>query len=317
MVKYMEISKIRKVKTLDGKFLMIPKNDYAFKKIFGSESNKDILIALLNCIINLSGDEIESIQFVDRELEGDYYDDKKGILDVRCTTKLSTQINVEMQLINNRNMDKRVLFYWSKIYIMQMRSGERYNRLKKTITISILDFEYLLDIDKMHSVFHIIEDDTKKKLTDVFEMHFIEIPKLYKKYMESEKEQELKQWIEFIGSEDEEVLKMLAEKNEGIKKAYTVLTTISQDDIERREYEAREMQLHDEVSRLEDAKEEGREEGIMSARREDILDNLREITTLNDGIVKIINEQNDIDILKKWVKISARASSFEDFKKNL
>lgn len=270
----MEVSGVRRVKTRDGKFLMVPKNDYAFKKIFGTEANKDLLIALLNAIIYLPSDEIDSIEFIDKELKGDYYDERAGILDIGCKTKHGTYINVEMQLIDNRNMDKRSLFYWSKIYIGQMKSGEVFNKLKKTITISILDFEYLKDINKMHSIFHVVEDETKKMLTDVFELHFIEIPKLYKMYeaigLLNEKEEELKEWIEFIGSEDEEVLEMLAKNNEKINKAYKVLTTISQDEVERRLYEAREMQIHDEVSRLQDAIEEGKQEGKQQGIKEGI-----------------------------------------------
>jgi predicted transposase/invertase (TIGR01784 family) len=72
----MDKPKVRSVKTKDGKFLMIAKNDYAFKKIFGSEANSDILISLLNAIFNQPNDEIESIKLEDRTLEPDYYNDK-------------------------------------------------------------------------------------------------------------------------------------------------------------------------------------------------------------------------------------------------
>jgi predicted transposase/invertase (TIGR01784 family) len=260
--------KVRSVKTKDGKFLMIPKNDYAFKKVFGDEANSDILISLLNSILDLSNDEIESIEFEDRALEPDYYNDKQGILDIRCKTKLGTQINVEMQLINNHNMDKRILFYWSRIYSGQLKAGHGYSKLNKTVTISILDFEYLPFIEKMHSIFHLIEDETKKLLTDILEIHIIELPKLYRQLIDTKEETKLRDWMQFVGSEEEEVLLMLAAKNEKIKKAYTVLTKISQDELERREYEAREMQLYDEISRLEDAEEEGiKKEKINTAKR--------------------------------------------------
>jgi predicted transposase/invertase (TIGR01784 family) len=269
-------TKVRSVRTKDGKFLMIPKNDYAFKKIFGDEANSDILISLLNSILDLSDDEIESIEFMDRALEPDYYNDKLGMLDIRCKTKLGTQINVEMQLINNHNMDKRILFYWSRVYSGQLKSGHWYSKLNKTVTISILDFEYLSSIEKMHSTFHLIEDETRKLLTDIFEIHIIELPKLYKQLMDTREESKLKNWMQFVGSEDEEVLQMLAAKDEKIKKAYTVLTTISQDEIERREYEAREMQLYDEISRLEDAKEEGLKKGIEEGIEKGIENGIKE-----------------------------------------
>jgi predicted transposase/invertase (TIGR01784 family) len=140
-----------------------------------------------------------------------------------------------MQLINNHNMDKRILFYWSRIYSGQLKSGHIYSKLNKTVTISILDFEYLPFIEKMHSTFHLTEDETRRLLTNIFELHVIELPKLYKQLIDTKNESKLKDWMQFVESEDEEVLQMLAAKDEKIRKAYTVLTTISQDDKERYE----------------------------------------------------------------------------------
>jgi predicted transposase/invertase (TIGR01784 family) len=61
--------------------------------------------------------------------------DKLGILDIRAKTAKGEQLNIEVQLVNQYNMDKRTLFYWSKIYSEQLREGQPFNDLKKTITI--------------------------------------------------------------------------------------------------------------------------------------------------------------------------------------
>lgn len=63
----------------------------------------------------------------------------------------------------------------------------------------------------------------------------------------------------------------------------------------------------------EDAKKEGLEKGSILARREDILDNLKELGEVSDEIVKIVNGRENIEILKKWVKFSARVESIEEF----
>jgi predicted transposase/invertase (TIGR01784 family) len=89
-----------------------------------------------------------------------------------------------------------------------------------------------------------------------------------KRLIDTKDESKLKDWMQFVESENEEVLQMLAAKDEKIKKAYTVLTTISQDEKERHEYESREIALYDEISRLEDAKEEGLKEGFENGSKE-------------------------------------------------
>jgi predicted transposase/invertase (TIGR01784 family) len=159
------------------------------------------------------------------------------------------------------------------------------------VTISILDFEYLPLIDKMHSTFHLIEDETRKRLTDILELHVIELPKLYKQLIDTKDESKLKDWMQFVESEDEEVLQMLAAKDEKIKKAYTVLTTISQDENERQEYESREMQLYDEISRLDDAKEEGfvkgSKEGFEKGEKNKAIDMAKAMLLANEPIEKI------------------------------
>ena len=73
-------------------------------------------------------------------------------------------------------MDKRSLYYWSKLYSGQLTVGQDYRELKKTITINIINFNYL-EGDSFHKIFHIKEDSTGKILNDLLEIHFVELIK--------------------------------------------------------------------------------------------------------------------------------------------
>ena len=246
---------------IDDGFIMSPKNDFVFKLIFGDEKNKDILIDFLNSILKTPQSELAEIELINTELLREFAEDRKGILDVRARTKTGEQIDIEIQVLYTDYMAERTLFYWSKMYNGQIKSGDTYDRLKKCITINIVDFK-CLPTNKVHSSFHIVEDETKEKLTDVLEIHYLELPKLFESNVKKDENEDIIQWLMFLETKNKEGFEMLAEKNEKIKKAYSILEVISKDDIKRAAYEAREAELHDQMTRLKPAREEGIKEGI-------------------------------------------------------
>lgn len=68
--------------TVNDGFIMSPKNDFAFKLLFGDEKNKDLLIAFLDAILGMPHDELENIELINTELLREFAEDRKGILDV-------------------------------------------------------------------------------------------------------------------------------------------------------------------------------------------------------------------------------------------
>lgn len=236
------------------------KNDFIFQKIFGQSENKEILISFLNAVLELEDDKkLDDIEIIENtKLKRESIDDKLGILDIRAKTIRGEQINIEVQLVNQYNMDKRTLFYWSKIFTEQLKEGQPFNELKKTITINILDFNYI-GIDTYHTVFHLWEDSFKDyKLTDVLEIRFLELPKFRKAKPDLSKP--LDRWLVFIEDSPEEVLEMVMKVEPTIAKAEEILEYLGSLDEIKRYYEAREMAVHDEITRITGAKEEGRTE---------------------------------------------------------
>ncbi|WP_246637614.1 Rpn family recombination-promoting nuclease/putative transposase [Crassaminicella profunda] len=153
-------------------------------------------------------------------------------------------------------MAERTTYYWSKMYTNQIKSGDTYDKLKKCITINIVDFE-CIPLDKIHTSYHITEGETGYRLTEVFEIHYLELPKLENINIARDENEAITQWMEFIDAKSREVMEMLSQKNKDIKKAYDMLQVISKDEKARMAYEAREAEIHDQMTRIETAREEG------------------------------------------------------------
>ncbi|MCT4563162.1 MAG: Rpn family recombination-promoting nuclease/putative transposase [Maledivibacter sp.] len=250
-----------------------PLNDFIFKKLFGENEVKDNLIAFLNAVLDKKDRErIVTLEIIDnKELTRDMINDKTSILDVRARTEDGTQINIEVQLTNQHNMDKRTLFYWGRMFNENISKGEDYKSLPKVITINILDFNYL-KLDKFHTKFHLWEDEDKEyMLTDLVEIHFIEVPKFRELKEKNLGEDRLQRWLTFFNTNiSEEKLKELMEMDKDIKRAQERLEYLSSDPKTMEYYKAREKSLHERANMISSAKEEGIEEGIKKGIKEGI-----------------------------------------------
>jgi predicted transposase/invertase (TIGR01784 family) len=282
----------------EDKMILDPKNDVVFQKIFGSPENEDILISFLNALLERTEKEkIKHVEYVDTKLSDiEAVDDKIGILDVRVVTEKGIHINIEIQLINRYNMINRTLFYWSRLYSNQIKKGENYKNLNKTITINILNFNYI-DSKKYHTTYHLWEDEEKTKLTDILEIHFIELPKFLEE--NPELNNSLDMWLTFLTKPEKGVSEM---GEPAIRKAITVLDMLSRDPETVRLAELRMKQILDEKSMVEGAREEGKAEGKIESMKEIAKNALRkgadisfvvEITGLKEVDVVIL--KNEID----------------------
>ena len=237
---------------INNNLFMKPKNDYVFKKIFGDERNSDILKSLLESILNK---KIQFVEVINGEIPKGNIEDKKSILDIRATIDDNIQVDIEMQVSRTIYMPARSLYYWAKMYSEQLNIGEKYNGLKKTICINFVDFEATKS-KTYHSVYKIIEKDQGYILTDVMELHFIEMNKL------SDEDDKLSQWVRFIKGDSREEMEKMAIANKDIDRALEVLNTMTMSKKERAAYLSREMALHDEATRIAEATEEGMKIGI-------------------------------------------------------
>ena len=236
--------------------LLDPKMDFVFKNIFGSEKNPKILISFLNATLKPKY-LITAVEFKNPDINKDYIEDKFSRLDVKATTSNDEVINIEIQLKNEYNMIKRSLYYWSKLYSEQLNEGEDYSILKRTICINILNFKYL-KTRKFHSGYRLKEIYSNEELTDVAEIHFIEIPKLEEGTDEKDM---LVNWVEFLKDPESEKVRSLEMSIEEIRQAKDELIRMSNDDTQRQIYEMRAKTLKDKVSALNEAERKGMKKG--------------------------------------------------------
>ena len=270
-----------------SKGLLDPKVDFVFKNIFGSPNHPEILISFLNATLKPKK-KIVSVDIKKTDIEKQYIEDKYSRLDVKATTSNDEIINIEIQLKNENNMVKRSLYYLSKMYEEQLNEKEDYSKLARTVCINILNFKYL-KTDKFHTGYRFKEIESNEELTDIMEVHFIEIPKL--KDSSDEKDM-LVAWTEFLKDPESEKVRSLELSIEEIRQAKDELIRMSNDSTQRELYDMRANSLRDKISELNAAERKGIEKGIEKGKKEekiaiarnllDVLDN--ETIALKTGL---------------------------------
>lgn len=243
--------------TTDSTFILRRTNDYFFKRVFGSEEGKDVLIDFLNATQNRPPhDRIKSVALEDREIDPERYLDKAIRLDVVATTELGHVYQIEVQVADQAFIDKRSLYYWSALYHRQLQRGKLYNELRPTVSINILAFEWFKEDERYHHTFHIRDDETGEQLNDDLELHFLELLKV--KYLKRGPQNNLETWLLYLNDVQGEALEAIAMNNPVIRKALTIEEMFKVDAQERRLYDMREKAVISEATNLAAAEAKGK-----------------------------------------------------------
>jgi len=163
-----------------GKFLD-PKNDVAFRRIFSTEKNKDILIHFLNDMLVFKDKQpITDITFLKTVQDPDTVVHKTSIVDVLCKDEQGHSYIVEMQVAKERGFEKRAQYYASKAYVAQARVGGEYHDLREIIFLAIADF-IVFPNKKLYKSDHItLDKETLEHDLKDFSFTFLELPKFHK-----------------------------------------------------------------------------------------------------------------------------------------
>jgi len=166
-----------------------PRNDVAFKRIFGTEKNKVILISFLNEVLRKQlALPIEDIEFLKPSQDPTIASRKQSIVDVLCKDKEGVQYIVEMQVAKTGGFEKRAQFYAAKAYIDQMKAGdERYINLKEVIFIAIADYDIFPNKKHYKSEHVILDRFTLENDLSMFSFTFVNLPKFDKEYNDSKR----------------------------------------------------------------------------------------------------------------------------------
>ena len=284
-----------------------PRVDLAFKKIFGVEENKDLLISLINSIVSQE-DQVTEVTLLNPYNPKHFKSDKLSILDIKATNQDGKKFNIEIQISDEADYDKRALYYWAKIYTEQLKESEDYSKLSKAIGIHILNFTSIPEVRKYHNVFHITEKETGFAYYKDLELHTIEL----KKFSDNSDEglsdivakinNALDVWSAFLTRNDLLIADNLPKEldNPSLKKAINVLNVMNFTAEERESYENHLKWLRIEANTLKKAEEKGiekgREEGADKKAEEIAINMLRQ--NLDNSLISSVTGLSVDEILK-------------------
>ena len=252
---------MKNIKTLS------PKLDVVFQALFGEVGNESITKGFLETILERKIDSIDLSR--NPILRREFKDEKLGVLDIIAKLDENEICNLELQIVDKKNIIERILYYWSRLYSRQIKSGEDYKILQKAIVILITDFK-IEDLEELdyHSRWKIIEDKQGKKiiLTQKLEIDIIELPKIIGK----EKEQDnLLDWLYFLENPKSERVTEKMKENENLKEAVKKLDNLSEDEKMQRIADLRQKAIMDEKAIYEKGLEVGIEKGIMEGSQKE------------------------------------------------
>lgn len=268
-----------------------PKNDVAFRKIFGDENKKEILLSFLNNVLAFAGTEKEILEISIQnpyqvpKLEGL----KETILDIKARDKRGIHYIIEMQVFHTTAFEKRVLYYVSKAYSQQLDKSENYPKLNQVIFLGFLDFVLFNDVQDYTTRHLILEENSNGHYFKDFELNFVELPKFT---LELEELKDVKEkWIYFVkNASGLTVIPRELEEPFEIKEAFEVANQYSWSKEELDAYDARGILIQDERGRVDHAHQEGLRKGerigIEKGEKIGIEKGKREIARamLNDGM---------------------------------
>lgn len=247
----------------DSRFIKL-KLDVIFKAMFGDKKHEELLANFLSGMLEIPRSSIKKIIMDNIELIPENYMDKFSRVDLKMQVDEKV-VNVEMQIANEENFRERTLYYWSRIYGSELKSGEDYGDLKETICINIVNFN-LFQCNEFHSHFKVMEKDRHEVLSDRLAIHFFELKKIGK---QPDRSNRMQLWLQLINAETEEEISMLENTNvKEINDAIVVLREISADEKMKYIAEMREKALHDEANALNSAEKKGIEKGRAEGRAE-------------------------------------------------
>ena len=246
-------------------FKITLRNDYAFKKVFGVEENKDVLQDLLECILDIPPEDIAGLELLDKEFHKEFLSEKLGILDIKLRLNNGTFVDIEIQNVWYFDFPERTLYYWSKMYNEGIKQGQDYTKLPKCITINLIGKGFNKN-KRLHNKYLVLEKDTKEPLVSKLEIHILNLEKarlLKKSQYKDNKTKRLLNWLKFIETDEREVRKMLEQESPMMRKANTTIEVMEMSPRDKWLYDSRMKYEHDRASCINEGYRQGIEVGIL------------------------------------------------------
>ena len=267
-------------------FKLTLRNDFAFKRVFGVEENKDVLQDLLECILDIPPETIAGLELLDKEFHKELLSEKLGILDIKLRLKDGTFVDIEIQNSWYFDFPERTLYYWSKMYNENIKQGQDYTKLPKCITINLIGKGFNKN-KRLHNKYFVLEQDTKEPLVSKLEIHILNLEKarlLKEGQCLDNKTKRLLNWLKFIETDNPEVREVLAENSEIMKKANTAISVMEMSPRDKWLYDSRMKYEHDRASCISEGYRQGIEKGAYQTK----LETAKNLLAMNFPIQNIV-----------------------------
>src|SRR3569833_302140 len=261
-----------------------PRVDFVFRKLFGSDENKDLLISLINSIVE------PEFSIVDVEIKNPfnlaaYINDKGSIFDIKAVDQDGVWYDIEMQIVMHSFYGKRAIYYLSQLYSGQIKSGDNYSKLNTTIGIHFLDFRYFDDprFVRQFRLRDIETGDSPEELGSI-RLFFVELPKFDKDWPNVRTS--LDRWVAFMNKASKLNRRSLPVElgdDPAIVKAMGQLERIGLDPQEREIYEGEVKSKMVDQTDIQYAEERGERRGRQEGRQEGIQHVLIRMLTMRFG----------------------------------
>lgn len=269
------------------KELLKPKNDIVFQSLF-TQKNEKITKNFISAIMeeNITKIEINT----EKELYRERPEDKLGILDLEAEINNKEKVDIEIQLIDRKNLVERMLFYFSKLYASTIEKGDNYLSAQRVVIIAIIDYNLLLtkDIKEMETVWNIIERKNRKlMLTDKLEFHIIDLNKAKEEY-KRDKTNKKAQWMMFINNPNEGEVQEIMNENKEIEEAVVVIKEMTEDEKLERLAMLRQKAIMDEKAIYAAGLDKGELRGKEKGKREKQIEIAKKMKAKNMDIDTIM-----------------------------
>lgn len=234
------------------------KNDIVFKTFFSREENLKYLEEFISSILE---EQVKVKKVIhDARLEQITQEDKYGVLDLDVELEEGKKVNIEIQLKDNKNIEKRTTYYSSKKITEQLSGGQKFEELKEVIIIAILDYSFINQPEYITRTVRVAKEHKDYEINNIEKYIYIELKKF--REQNPDMKEKLNQWLAFIDRERGDLLDMAKKENEEIEEADEKYNVLTGDAELRRLAEIRHLSELEGYSMRSVAKEEGYKEGI-------------------------------------------------------
>ncbi|SEH05641.1 Rpn family recombination-promoting nuclease/putative transposase [Candidatus Venteria ishoeyi] len=246
-----------------------PFTDFGFKKLFGTEPNKDILIDFLNELLKKDTGEIIDLNYLSTEQLGRSIDSRKAIYDIYCENRIGEKFIVELQKAKQNYFKDRSIYYSTFPIQQQAKKGDWNFKLNAVYTIGILDF--IFEEDKSdNKVYHhevkLFDKNTQKVFYDKLTYIYLEMPKFTK--TENELETHFDKWLYVLKNLENLTSRPALLQEKIFAKLFKQAEIANYDTTEYAEYENSLKVYRDLKNTIDTAYNEGKMEGKVEGKIE-------------------------------------------------